>query len=74
MLEGSGVTRKIEGEVDEASEIVGKVHVQRGAQIKNSVVRGPAIIGENTILDNAYIGTLHGHLLWLHCNVQRNRA
>ncbi len=56
VLEGASVERLIEGSVDANSEIVGKVRVQRGAQIINSVVRGPAIIGENTILKDAYIG------------------
>ncbi len=56
VLEGASVQRLIEGTVDADSEIVGKVHVQRGASIINSVVRGPAIIGEDTLLKNAYIG------------------
>jgi glucose-1-phosphate thymidylyltransferase len=30
--------------------------VQKGAEIVNSVVRGPAIIGENTRIVNSYIG------------------
>ena len=51
-----GLARNIEGDVDSASEIIGKVHVQRGAKIFASVVRGPAIIGENTIVRDAYIG------------------
>jgi glucose-1-phosphate thymidylyltransferase len=32
------------------------VTVQEGAEIINSVVRGPAIIGKNTRLINAYVG------------------
>ena len=56
VLDGNSVQRLIEGSVDATSEIVGKVHVQRGAQIINSVVRGPAIIGEGTLLKDAYIG------------------
>ncbi|MEO7718796.1 MAG: glucose-1-phosphate thymidylyltransferase [Capsulimonas sp.] len=44
------------GEVDDASSLLGKVHVGKGARIINSVVRGPAIIGENTLVENAYIG------------------
>jgi glucose-1-phosphate thymidylyltransferase len=45
-----------EGEVDERSTIAGKVVVQRGARIINSVVRGPAIIGENCVIEDSYIG------------------
>jgi glucose-1-phosphate thymidylyltransferase len=51
-----GMPRCIDGDVDSASEIIGKVHIQPGAKIVNSVVRGPAIIGENTLVENAYIG------------------
>jgi glucose-1-phosphate thymidylyltransferase len=38
------------------SVLHGAVRVEAGAQIKNSVVRGPAIIGERTRLENAYVG------------------
>ncbi|PWT92648.1 MAG: glucose-1-phosphate thymidylyltransferase [Acidobacteria bacterium] len=48
--------RKIEGEVDQDSRIDGRVGIGKGAKIINSVVRGPAIIGENTIIDNAFVG------------------
>ncbi len=34
----------------------GCVVVQAGARIENSVVRGPAIIGERSVIRNAYIG------------------
>jgi len=44
------------GTVDAASKLIGKVVVEPGARIINSVVRGPAIIGENTLIENAYIG------------------
>lgn len=42
--------------IDEASEVDSRVTVQKGAKIINSVVRGPTIIGENVIIENAYIG------------------
>lgn len=45
-----------EGQVDAGSRIEGRVVLQKGAQIVNSTVRGPAIIGENTCVENAYIG------------------
>lgn len=48
--------RKIECEIDSASRIDGKVQIGKGSTIKNSVVRGPAVIGENCIIENAYIG------------------
>jgi len=50
------ITSSIAGNVDEHSNVVGKVIVQKGAKIINSVIRGPAIIGENCIIEDAYIG------------------
>ncbi|KAA3665486.1 MAG: glucose-1-phosphate thymidylyltransferase [Chloroflexi bacterium] len=47
---------KIEGYVDRDSQIGRRVTIQQGAEIINSVVRGPAIIGENTRIVNSYIG------------------
>lgn len=44
------------GQVDAASTLGRRVSVQAGAQIINSTVRGPSIIGENTRIENAYIG------------------
>ena len=46
----------IKGFVDSDSEIKGKVVIEDGAEIINSVVRGPAIIGANTRVINSYIG------------------
>jgi glucose-1-phosphate thymidylyltransferase len=38
------------------SVLAGAVTLQAGCVIENSVIRGPAIIGERTVLRNAYIG------------------
>ncbi len=46
----------ISGYVDRDSQINGKVTIEKGAEIINSVIRGPAIIGENTRVVNSYIG------------------
>jgi glucose-1-phosphate thymidylyltransferase len=50
------VTPSNEGEVDDRSTVAGKVIVKRGARIINSVVRGPAIIGENCVIEDSFIG------------------
>lgn len=47
---------KVEGYVDRDSTIGRRVRIERGAEIINSVVRGPTIIGENTRIVNSYIG------------------
>jgi glucose-1-phosphate thymidylyltransferase len=46
----------VAGSVDETSEVDARVTVEAGAQIINSVVRGPTIIGENTRIENSYVG------------------
>ena len=48
--------RRIDGTVDDESRIEGRVVVEAGAQILNSTVRGPVIIGENTRIENSYVG------------------
>jgi glucose-1-phosphate thymidylyltransferase len=52
----SHVGPKVEGEVDGQSRVVGRVVIERGAKVSHSVVRGPAIIGENTIVEDSLIG------------------
>ncbi len=47
---------KNEGQVDSASVIEGRVTLQPGAVVVNSTIRGPAIIGERTRIENAYVG------------------
>ncbi len=47
---------KISGEVNKESLVTGKVTIEEGAKIINSTVRGPVIIGKNTIIENSYIG------------------
>ncbi len=46
----------IEGYVDRDSEVDCRVTVEKGAEIINSVVRGPTIIGERSRIVNSYIG------------------
>jgi glucose-1-phosphate thymidylyltransferase len=46
----------VEGEVDSTSKIDGRVCIEAGTRIVNSVVRGPAIIGKNCLIENSYVG------------------
>lgn len=50
------LSHKIDGDVDRDSKVDHLVTVERGARIINSVVRGPAIIGEDAQIINSYIG------------------
>lgn len=45
-----------EGSVEGESHLIGRVTLEKGATIVNSTVRGPAIIGERTRIENSYIG------------------
>jgi glucose-1-phosphate thymidylyltransferase len=42
--------------ISPSSSFSGAVTVQQGAVIENSVIRGPAIIGERAVIRNSYIG------------------
>jgi glucose-1-phosphate thymidylyltransferase len=46
---------RIDGRV-EGSEVTGRVVIEAGARVVRSVVRGPAIIGRDAVIENAYVG------------------
>jgi glucose-1-phosphate thymidylyltransferase len=50
------VRRRVEGEVDAGSTLVGEVVIEAGASVVGSTVRGPAIIGAGARLVDAYVG------------------
>ncbi|MDX1658048.1 MAG: glucose-1-phosphate thymidylyltransferase [Nitriliruptorales bacterium] len=50
------VERRIEGKLDGSSEAVGAVVVEAGAELVDSTVRGPAVIGRGTRLVSTYVG------------------
>ncbi len=50
------IEHKVEGDIDETSRIDGRVVLERGTVIRNSVLRGPLIIGANSKIIDSYIG------------------
>jgi glucose-1-phosphate thymidylyltransferase len=50
------LTPRIDGFVDRDSHVDRRVTVEAGAEVINSVIRGPAIIGEEARIVNSYIG------------------
>ena len=46
----------IDGEIDTQSTVAGRVVIEQGAKIINSIVRGPVIIGKNCVIENSYVG------------------
>jgi len=47
---------QVKGYVDSASQLTGKVTIEEGAEVINSAIRGPAIIGSESRIVNSYIG------------------
>jgi glucose-1-phosphate thymidylyltransferase len=52
----SRIEPAVEGEVDEASEIAGRVRVARGAKIVRSRIAGPVVVGEGSVIEDAEVG------------------
>ncbi len=52
----SEIKKRIEGKVDEQSEIAGEVVLEKGAEVIRSTIRGPVIIGEKSRIVDSYIG------------------
>lgn len=46
----------VEGTVDESSEIVGRVRIDVGAEVRGSRIVGPAVIGSGSVISDSYIG------------------
>ena len=47
---------RLDGSVDEGSVIDGRVVVEAGARVVNSTLRGPLVIGRDTVIENSFIG------------------
>jgi glucose-1-phosphate thymidylyltransferase len=45
-----------DGDVDEQSDVAGRVVIEKGARIINSKIRGPVIIGKKCLIQNSFIG------------------
>lgn len=59
----------------ENSNIDRRVTVEKGARIINSTVRGPTIIGENTVIENSYVGpftSIYHHVTLQNCEIERS--
>jgi glucose-1-phosphate thymidylyltransferase len=50
------VKRRIDGEVDAQSQVTGRVQLGESSRVCNSIIRGPAVIGENVLVENSFIG------------------
>jgi glucose-1-phosphate thymidylyltransferase len=50
------IETRLDGEIDEASRVEGRVVIEAGATVSGSVVRGPAVIGAGARIEDAYVG------------------
>ena len=50
------VSRAIAGTIDERSSVEGRVVLEDGAELVNSTVRGPAVIGTRTKIVDSHVG------------------
>lgn len=50
------IRRALHGDIDEESVITGRVTLEEGARLERSEVRGPAVIGANTVVRDSFIG------------------
>ena len=69
------LTPRMEGYVDRDSQVDSRVTIEQGAEIINSVVRGPAIIGEDTRVVNSYVGpftSIFHHVLIENSEIERS--
>jgi glucose-1-phosphate thymidylyltransferase len=64
------VQSHVRGYVDRTSHLIGKVVVEPGAEVINSTIRGPAIIGEHTRILNSYIGPFTS--IYHHCLIENS--
>ncbi len=59
----------------ENSTIDRRVIVEKGARIINSIIHGPSIIGEHTLIENSYIGpytSIYHHVIVQNCEIERS--
>lgn len=61
--------------VIENSQVDRRVTIERGARIINSIIRGPTIIGEDTVIENSYVGpfsSIYHHVTIRNCEIERS--
>lgn len=51
-----GIGESVKGKVDVRSRVEFKVSLAEGAEVENSVIRGPAVIGPGTRIVDSYVG------------------
>ena len=56
ILDTTCLTKSIQGEIDNRSQVIGRVEIGPGTKLINCTVRGPVIIGSNCYLEQCFVG------------------
>jgi glucose-1-phosphate thymidylyltransferase len=67
--------RDMRGTISGESSVEGKVVIEEGAQIVDSLVRGPAIIGRDARIEHAYVGpytSIGNRCVVEHCEIENS--
>ncbi|MGA9377891.1 MAG: glucose-1-phosphate thymidylyltransferase [Phormidium sp.] len=56
ILDTTCLTQSVLGEVDEKSQVIGRVQIGTGTKLINCTVRGPVVIGNDCHLENCFVG------------------
>jgi glucose-1-phosphate thymidylyltransferase len=51
-----GIESRVDGRVDAASELIGRVVIEAGAEVTNSRIVGPVIVGSGSRIAGSYVG------------------
>mgnify|MGYP006272487705 CR=1 FL=1 len=52
-----GIDKRLEGEIDEKSDVRGEVIMGKGSKVVRSKIRGPVVIGEDAVIEDAFVGS-----------------
>jgi glucose-1-phosphate thymidylyltransferase len=62
--------RRIDGEVDEVSQIDGRVVIEHGATVTRSHIRGPVVLGPGSVVTDSFIGPFSS--IGTDCRIERS--
>lgn len=69
------ISTEMNGIIDEKSELTGSIIVGQNSKIYNSIIRGPAVIGDDTIIENSYIGpysSISNKIRIINCEIENS--
>src|SRR5436309_5192614 len=61
------ILRDVKGVVDDDSQLIGRVVLEEGATVRRCQIRGPAVVGAGTVIEEAFVGPYAS--IGLHCSI-----